>query len=109
MGGYVYIIANKNNGPVYVGVTSKLKERVRQHITRFYPNSYSARHDCTKLVYYHWYETIEEAIREEKRIKGGSRRKKEILIETINQEWKDLYPDILEGNFLRFPRIHRYK
>jgi len=43
------------------------------------------------LVYYKWFDTIIEAIAEEKRIKAGSRKKKEILINSINPEWKDLY------------------
>jgi putative endonuclease len=44
-------------------------------------------------VYYQWFDTIVKAIAEEKRIKGGSRKKKEILINSINPEWKDLYQE----------------
>ena len=58
-----------------------------------YPTSFSAKYNCVKLVYYRRFESIVEAITEEKRIKGGSRKKKEDLINGINPEWKDLYDE----------------
>ena len=51
-------------------------------------------YNCIKLVYYRWFELIIEAIAEEKRIKGGSRKKKEDLINGMNPKWKDLYDEI---------------
>ena len=95
MGGHVYIICNINNTTLYTGVSSNLATRVAQHKEKAYPKSFSARYNCVKLVYYQWFDTIMEAIAEEKRIKGGSRKKKEILINSINPEWKDLYREIL--------------
>jgi putative endonuclease len=94
LGGHVYIMCNINNTTLYTGVTSNIAARVAQHKGKMYPNSFSAKYNCTKLVYYNWFDTIIEAITEEKRIKGGSRKKKEILINSINPGWKDLYDDI---------------
>ena len=91
MGGYVYIMCSLNNSTLYVGVTSNLPSRVYQHKTNMYPKSFTAKYNCKKLVYYNWFDTIMEAIVEEKRIKGGSRKKKEILINNMNPEWNDLY------------------
>ncbi len=95
-GGFVYIMCNTNNSTLYTGVTSDLLARVQEHKTKYYPNSFTSRYNCTKLVYYKFFETIEAAIDEEKRIKGGSRKQKERLINSINKEWKDLWEDIKE-------------
>ena len=93
-GGYVYIMCSMNNTTLYVGVTSTLGARVTQHKENFHPNSFTAKYNCKKLVYYRWFDTIIDAIAEEKRIKGGSRKKKEILINSMNPEWNDLYEQI---------------
>jgi putative endonuclease len=94
MGGHVYIMCSMNNTTLYAGVTSNLAARVAQHKEKKYPNSFTAKYNCVKLVYYKWFDTIMEAIAEEKRIKGGSRKKKEILINSMNREWKDLYEQV---------------
>ena len=93
MGGHVYIMSSVNNTTLYTGVSSNLPARVAEHKEKVYPNSFSAKYNCIKLVYYRWFDSIVEAIEEEKRIKGGSRKKKEILINTINPGWKDLYEE----------------
>jgi putative endonuclease len=90
MKGFVYIMTNDNNSVLYTGVTSNLKDRVLQHIRKKYPDSFSARYNLGKLVYYEELQTIGEAIEREKQIKGGSRKKKINLINSMNQEWKDL-------------------
>lgn len=97
MKGYVYILTNDNNTVLYTGVTSGLKERIKQHRQRKYPHSFSARYNLKKLVYYEKLDSIGEAIRREKQIKGGSRRDKISLIEGMNPEWKDLseFPEAL--------------
>jgi putative endonuclease len=92
--GYVYIMCSMNHTTLYTGVTSILASRVAQHKEKFYPNSFSAKYNCIKLVYYKWFDTIMESIAEEKRIKGGSRKKKELLINSMNPEWNDLYEQI---------------
>ncbi len=90
-GGSVYIMANKRNGTLYTGVTSNLQSRIYQHKTKFYPESFTSKHNCNLLVYYQNFFSIKEAIAEEKRIKGGNRKNKLKLIETMNPEWKDLW------------------
>jgi putative endonuclease len=94
MGGYVYIMSSTNNSTLYVGVTSDLPVRILQHKQKENPG-FTAKYNCTKLVYYKRCDTIEEAIAEEKRIKGGSRKKKEALINSMNPEWHDLYEGII--------------
>ena len=93
-GGYIYIITNKNNTTLYVGVTSNLKKRIYEHKTGKYKKSFSYRYNLKKLVYYEGFTTIVEAIAREKQIKGGSRKKKEEMIRSINPDWKDLYDEI---------------
>lgn len=90
-GGSVYIMANQRNGTLYVGVTSQLVKRVLEHKEHLYPKSFTARYGCNMLVYYQIFSGIEDAIAEEKRIKGGSRREKLRLIEEMNPEWNDLW------------------
>ena len=76
---------------LYTGVTSELPARVWQHKNKEYPESFSAKYNCVLLVYYKYYDSIEEAIAEEKRIKGGSRAQKINLINSMNPAWADLY------------------
>ncbi len=90
-GGTVYILTNKNHTVLYVGVTSDLYSRMRQHIEKIIEKSFTSKYNVDKLVYYVSYTTIEEAIAEEKRIKGGSREKKIKLIETLNPQWENLW------------------
>lgn len=89
-GGAIYILTNKNNNVLYTGLTSDLKSRLLEHKEKKYPNSFTSKYNLNKLVYYKGFNSIEEAIAEEKRIKGGSRKKKIELIESINPKWKDL-------------------
>ena len=89
-GGWVYIMTNKYNTVLYVGVSSDLRQRVFDHQNNRYPGSFSSRYKTYKLVYFYFFDSIEEAIDEEKRIKGGSRLSKLNMIRQINPEWKDL-------------------
>ena len=93
-GGFVYIITNKNNTVLYTGVTSELRARIFEHKSKFYPNSFTAKYNCEKIVWYERLDYIEEAIEREKQIKGGSRKAKEKLINAINPDWKDLWVEI---------------
>jgi putative endonuclease len=90
-GGTVYIMTNKSNSVLYTGVTSDLPTRVQQHISAYRPTSFTSKYNVNKLVYFCNYSTIHEAIAEEKRIKGGSRKSKIKLIETLNPSWDDLW------------------
>ena len=90
----MYIVANQRRTTLYVGVTSNLPRRIRQHKTKFYPRSFTARYNCDQLVYHEALPTIVEAIAREKQLKAGSRKKKLALIRRLNPTWRDLYEDI---------------
>lgn len=79
---------------MYVSVTTDLAKRVWQHKQKLF-KGFTQKYNLNKLVYYEQYENIEEAIKREKQLKGGSRQKKIDLIEKMNPEWNDLYDDIL--------------
>ena len=92
--GYIYILFNKRNGTLYVGVTSNLIKRVYEHKNKL-ADGFTKRYNVDKLGYYEIASTIEGAIIREKQIKGGSRNKKLALIEGVNPNWNDLYNEIL--------------
>lgn len=94
LGGVVYILTNKHNTTLYVGVTSDLYSRIIEHKEKKYPKSFSARYNLNKLVYYESFHSIEEAIAREKKLKGGSRRKKLDLINQMNPKWNDLFDEV---------------
>jgi putative endonuclease len=94
MKGFIYIITNQHNTVLYVGVTSDLKDRISRHSTKRYPDSFSARYNLCKLVYFEELDTIGEAIKREKQIKAGSRHKKIELICELNPDWKDLFTSL---------------
>ena len=89
----VYIMANRRNGTLYVGVTSNLADRVWQHREGLTPG-FTKRYGCKLLVWHERHERIDEAIGREKQIKGGSRAKKLALIEAMNPSWRDLYENL---------------
>jgi len=95
-GGTVYILANRHHTTLYVGVTSEIHYRLRQHLEKEDPKSFTARYNLNKLVYFEHLDHIESAIQREKFIKGKSRKWKVELIESKNSQWKDLGPEILE-------------
>ncbi|WP_316804634.1 GIY-YIG nuclease family protein [Pedobacter nototheniae] len=95
-GGTVYILTNFTHTTLYTGVTSDLLFRIKEHKEKEYPNSFSAKYNTDKLVYFCSYSSIEEAIAEEKRIKGGSRIKKIKLVQSMNPEWRDLWAEVKE-------------
>lgn len=92
---YVYILANKPDGTIYTGVTANLKKRVWEHKNNCNSSSFTSRYNVKMLVYFEHTNDSYSAISREKQIKGGSRKKKIELIESLNPEWKDLYDDIL--------------
>ncbi len=95
-GGFVYITTTKKNTVLYTGSTSDLKVRVYQHKIKESPNSFTAKYNVDKLVYYEYFHFIEEAIFREKQIKSWKRVKKDKLISNFNPEWKELFNDIEE-------------
>ena len=88
---YVYILSNRLNTVIYTGVTKDLVRRVYEHKHHLDPDSFTAKYDVTKLVYYESTSNVKAAIEREKQIKGGSRNKKIELIEKDNKNWDDLY------------------
>lgn len=91
---YVYIMTNKMNTVLYIGVTDNLVKRVYQHKNKL-ADGFTSKYNINKLVYYEIFEDINEAIKREKQLKGGSREKKLKLIENGNPEFHDLYNEIL--------------
>ena len=90
----IYILANKPNGTLYVGVTSDLIRRVYEHKQGLVPG-FTKKYACKMLVYFEDYDNIILAIEREKQLKGGSRKKKISLIQSVNPNWNDLYDDII--------------
>ena len=89
----VYIMTNKNNTVLYIGVTNNLRRRVIEHNTG-QRGKFTLKYKITKLVYYECGGDINAAIDREKQIKGGSRQIKKDLINEINPEWKDLFDEL---------------
>jgi putative endonuclease len=88
---YVYIITNKPKGVLYIGETNNLKKRIYQHKNKVHPNTFSARYNLDKLVYFEELEIEVKAKLREKQMKKWNRDWKIELIEKVNPEWKDLY------------------
>jgi putative endonuclease len=87
---FVYILTNANNTVLYTGMTNDLERRTLQHKEKV-NKSFTSKYKIGKLVYYEFYPDINSAIAREKQIKGGSRKKKELLIMGMNPGWKDLF------------------
>ena len=90
---FVYISANKTHKVLYTGVTNNILNRDNQHKIKLDKNSFTAKYNVNKLVYYETYKYINDAITREKQIKAGSRKKKINLINSLNPNWKDLSKD----------------
>ncbi len=91
---YVYILTNKSNKVLYIGVTNDLRRRVYEHRSKLAPSSFTAKYNVTKLVYYEHFTEIDAAIKREKQLKSGNRKRKIELITIMNAAWKDLYLEI---------------
>ncbi len=91
----VYILTNKYNTVLYTGVTSDIAKRMDQHQGK--PGfGFTGNYNAKKLVYYEFFDDMEQAILRENQMKGGSRKKKNELIGKLNPTWKDLsdeFPD----------------
>ena len=103
---FVYIMASKKNGILYIGVTSNLIKRVYEHKQDFV-DGFTKKYDVKKLVYYESLENIESAINREKRLKAWQRQWEIELISKFNPEWLDLYESILEYRVITLnPNYH---
>jgi putative endonuclease len=90
---FVYMMTNTHHTVLYTGVTSDLLRRVFQHREKTIPG-FTSRYNVDKLVFYEWASDPSVPIAREKQIKAGSRRKKIVLIETMNPGWRDLFDDL---------------
>ena len=94
---FVYILSNKTNTTVYTGVTSNLPARIYEHKKHLDPDSFTARYNVTKLVYYEQAGTVPiVALEREKQIKSWNRARKNKLVESMNPNWEDLYESLFE-------------
>ena len=93
---YVYILASKRNGTLYIGVTSNLIKRVWEHKEKI-ADGFTKKYDVDKLVYVEYFRDPENAIKREKRLKKYKRQWKINLIEKDNPQWKDLYDIFVSG------------
>jgi putative endonuclease len=93
MPSYVYILANKKNGTLYVGVAADLVKRVWEHKTKAV-KGFTSKYNVDKLVYYEMFDDISEAIQREKIVKKWNRGWKTKRIYEMNPEWEDLYEEI---------------
>ena len=96
---FVYILASYKNGSIYTGMTSDLLGRIFEHKNRTYPQSYTARYNIKRLVYYEQCETAEAAIDREKFIKKQTRAYRINLIEKDNPDWSELYDTLNRTQF----------
>ena len=86
---YVYMLTNNYNTVLYIGVTNNLERRLYEHKNELI-DGFSKKYQTHKLVYFEQTSSVEAAICREKQLKGWTRKKKEMLINSINPQWKDL-------------------
>ncbi|MEA2839596.1 MAG: putative endonuclease [Methylobacteriaceae bacterium] len=89
----VYMMGNERNGTIYTGVTSDLSRRAYEHRQKLV-RGFTSRYGCTRLLWYEYYERMQDAIAREKQIKAGPRKQKLELIEALNPQWRDLYEEL---------------
>jgi len=89
----VYVLANKRNGTLYTGVTSNLVKRIWEHKNNVV-EGFTQKYGVHTLVWYEMHETMDIAIQREKNIKNWKRAWKLKMIEKINPQWRDLYPEL---------------
>ena len=91
--GYLYILASKRNGTLYIGVTGDLAGRIWEHRNGTIPG-FTRRYGVKTLVWYEYFDDINDAIDEEKRLRRWRRAWKVNLIQERNPDWRDLYDEI---------------
>lgn len=89
---YVYILASKRNGTLYIGLTNNLDRRVLEH-KEGVGGKFTSKYHVHMLVYFECYDYVWDAIKREKQLKKYKRQWKINLIEKDNPEWKDLFQD----------------
>ncbi len=91
---YVYMMASRRNGTLYIGVTSNLIKRIWEHKTNVV-EGFTKQYGVHILVWYEAHETMESAIKREKALKKWRRKWKTDLVESFNPDWHDLYETII--------------
>ncbi|OPY85391.1 MAG: GIY-YIG nuclease superfamily protein [Smithella sp. PtaU1.Bin162] len=91
---YVYILASKKKGTLYIGVTSNLVKRIYEHKNDLV-DGFTKEYAVHNLVYFETTESVESAIAREKQLKKWNRAWKIRLIEKNNSEWRDLYTELI--------------
>ncbi len=90
---YLYLLASRRNGTLYIGVTSNLMQRIAQHRAETF-GGFSAQHSVKILLWFEQHGTMEHAIIREKHIKKSRRAWKIDLVEQANPDWRDLALDL---------------
>ncbi len=91
---YVYLMANKRNNVLYIGITNDLIRRVYEHKNNLI-EGFTNKYNCHKLVWYQHTNDVESAITQEKKMKKWKREYKENVINGMNPEWRDLYDELV--------------
>ena len=94
---YVYILSNKHCTVLYTGVTSDLLGRVYQHKNHLDKDSFTAKYNVTRLVYFEETSDVKAALEREKQIKSWKRERKTSLIMEMNPRWEDLFEQMIRG------------
>lgn len=92
-GGFVYILTNRKDGVIYIGVTSDLALRIEQHRSGAV-SSFTKKYQCHRLVWFQWFDDLQDARLFEARMKKWNREWKIKRIEELNPEWQDLSAQI---------------
>ncbi|MDD4289873.1 MAG: GIY-YIG nuclease family protein [Patescibacteria group bacterium] len=92
---YVFILTNKTNNVLYVGVTNDLLRRINEHKKKIV-HGFTSKYNLNKLIYYEHTSDVWSALQREKQLKNWRRSWKIDLINSFNSEWKDLYYKLLE-------------
>ncbi len=100
---FVYILSN-NNKTLYVGFTDILARRIYEHKLAII-DGFTKKYNVNRLVYYETYPTLKSAVIREKQLKNWHRQWKINLIESVNKEWKDLYPQIADPINILYSKI----
>ena len=99
--GFIYMLTNKYNNVLYIGVTRNLQRRLAEHKLHI-NKGFSYKYKTEKLVFYEIYDRLDVAIQREKQLKRWKREWKDKLINDFNPEWKDLSGDIgLDAEYIQ--------
>jgi putative endonuclease len=101
---FVYILASKKNGTLYIGIKNNILRRVLEHKDKIL-KGFTAKYNVDKLVYFERFGNVDLAIKREKMLKEWHRKWKTRLIEENNKEWKDLFYDLISEEDIESLRI----